>query len=304
MENFEIGNALNLVIEKLEGWITSFLKMLPNLVVAIIIVIIFALLARLIKNIARRSLGKFIKNPTITNIVLSILSITVSFAGVIIALSILDLDKTVSSLLAGIGIAGLALGFAFKEGASNVISGIYMAVKGPINEEDIIEYEDTYGIVKKISLRATTVRTLQGQDVIIPNRLLMENSFTHYSINKERRIDLNIGISYGDDLEKAEKVTIDTVKSIEYLKPGRPVDLYYMEFGDSSINFIVRYWVEFNKQTDYLRALSDGIKRIKKAYDKHNITITFPIRTLDFGIKGGKTLADMLDTSGFSKKTD
>ncbi len=71
------------------------------------------------------------------------------------------------------------------------------------------------------------------------------------------------------------------------------MDLYYQEFGDSSINFIIRYWVNFTKQTDYLQAMHDGIKNIKKAYDENDITIPFPIRTLDFGIKGGKTLDEV-----------
>ncbi len=166
-------------------------------------------------------------------------------------------------------------------------------MKSPVNEGDIIEYEDYYGVVKNIDLRATTITSMQGQDVVIPNRLIVEQTYVHYTSNKTRRIDLSIGISYGDDLEKAEKITLAAIRSIDYLLPSKDVDLFYEEFGDSSINFVVRYWIAFNKETDYLKALSDGIKKIKKAYDENDITITFPIRTLDFGMKGGKTLSDM-----------
>jgi small conductance mechanosensitive channel len=128
--------------------------------------------------------------------------------------------------------------------------------------------------------------------------LYFENQYTHFTINKSRRIDLDVGISYGDDLEKAEKVTLLAIRQIEGLESNKPVDLFYKEFGNSSINFVVRYWVGFNKETDYLRALSQGIKNIKKAYEQNGITITFPIRTLDFGIKGGKNLAEMLKEAG------
>ena len=215
--------------------------------------------------------------------------------GIFIALDVLNLDKTVTSLLAGIGIVGLALGFAFKDAASNFLSGIYMAIKSPINPGDLISYEDIYGRVKEIGLRATTITSLQGQDIIVPNRLLVENIYTHYTINRSRRIDLKIGISYGDDLDKTEKVTLEAIRKIDYILKTKPVDLYFTEFGDSSIDLTVRYWVNFRKETDYLKAVSDGIKNIKHAYDENDITITFPIRTLDFGIKGGKTLADMLN---------
>lgn len=289
-----MNDALNKLVDKLETWVENFIAMLPNLVIAIILLTITLLLARSVKGLTEKWLHRFISNRTITSVLISIFQITVVLLGIFVVLSVLNLDKTVTSLLAGVGIIGLAFGFAFKETASNFISGIYMAFKSPINEGDILQYDDYYGHVKKVGLRATTILTLQGQDVVIPNRLFFENSFTHFTVNGERRIDLNVGISYGDDLEKAEKVTIDAIKQIEFLKPARPIDLFYVEFGNSSINFIIRYWVNFAKETDYLRALSEGIKSIKKAYDANNITITFPIRTLDFGIKGGTTLAEMI----------
>ncbi len=152
-------------------------------------------------------------------------------------------------------------------------------------------------MVKDIGLRSSSIRTWQGQDVVIPNRLLMEQKYTHFTINKERRIDLDVGISYGDDLEKVEKVTLDAINKITFINKQKPVDLYFKEFGDSAIIFSVRYWVNYVSDDFlvYLRALSQGIKNIKKAYDENNITITFPIRTIDFGIKGGKSLAEMLN---------
>jgi len=299
MEMFKIKDAISKLVDKLESWLDNLITMLPNFVVAVLLLFLVFFLARFLRNLIKRPLSRMIGNPTITNIISSMVHLAIILTGFFIALDILDLDKAVTSLLAGVGIAGLAFGFAFKEAASNFISGIYMAIKSPINEGDLISYEEDYGIIKSIGLRATKLTTLQGQVVVIPNRLLMENRFTHYSINKERRIDLSVGISYGDDLEKAEKITIEAIQSIGYLKEGKTVDLYYTAFGSSSIDFVVRYWVNFNKETDYLRAVSDGIKTIKKAYDEHDITITFPIRTLDFGIKGGKTLTEMLQEVGF-----
>ncbi len=289
-----LNEAFNIAIEKLENWGGSLIGMLPNIIMALLLLSVFYLSAKIIRKTILSTLGKISNNLAVNRLIASIVFLGIILAGLFVALGILNLDKTVTSLLAGLGIASLVIGFAFKDAAANFIAGIYMAIKSPINVEDIIEYDGSYGTVKEIGLRATTITTLQGQDIVIPNHLVIDNRFTHFTVNGVRRVDLDVGISYGDDLEKAEKVTVETIREIPFIRKNKPVDLFYTKFGDSSINFTVRYWVDFAKETDYLNALSMGIKKIKKAYELNGITITFPIRTLDFGIKGGKTYADMV----------
>jgi len=282
--------------DKIFNWVEKIIVMLPNLLLAAVIVVVTIFAAKFIRKVVDKTLNRLIKNTAIVNLTSSISYIALITIGLFIALRVMDLDKTVTSLLAGVGIVGLALGFAFKDIASNFIAGIYMAIKSPINVGDVIEYHDVYGTVKEIGLRAMTIEAFQGYNVIIPNRLIMEEKYNHYTINKVRRVDLDVGISYGDDLDKVEKVTIAAVKKIDYLLKEKPVDLYFKEFGDSAIIFSIRYWVQYipGKHLLYLQAISDGIKNIKRAYDENDITITFPIRTIDFGIKGGESLADML----------
>lgn len=291
------------VMDKVANWLDSFITMLPNFAVAVLVILLTILVARLVRKFAYRMMRRITKNEAINRLTSSIAFFLAFAFGAFIALRVLNLDKTVTSLLAGLGIVGLALGFAFKDIAANFIAGIYLAIKSPINVGDIIDYQGESGAVKEIGMRSSTIKTFQGQDVIIPNRLIMQEKYTHYSINSERRIDLDVGISYGDDLDKVEKVALEAINKIAYLQEEKPVDLYYKEFGDSAIIFTVRYWVKYNidDYLRYLRAQSQGIKNIKKAFDKNDITITFPIRTIDFGIKGGKTLADMFAESGMSK---
>jgi small conductance mechanosensitive channel len=201
---------------------------------------------------------------------------------VFIALSIIVLDKAVTFLLAGVGIVGLALGFAFQNIASNFVSSVLMAVSRPVRIGDVIESNDYFGTIININLRCTIIRTMQGQHVHIPNKDIYNKPIKNFSEEGKRRIDLKCGVSYGDDLEKVKRVTIDAIKNIDYILPNEGVTLFYKEFGDFAIDFEVRYWVDFKKQPDYLEALSDGILQIKKAYDANNIMIPFPIRTLDF----------------------
>ena len=287
-------NALQIVTEKIGGWTNDFISMLPNFVIAALVVIIFYLIAKLFTRLLKSTLSKFTSNVAVIKLIASFSRIAIMAAALFIALGILELEKTVTSLLAGVGIVGLAIGFAFKDAIANFLAGIYITFKSTVNVGDIVEFGDHLGTVKSIGLRAVKIDTFQGQEVVIPNRLIFEDIYKHYTVNSVRRIDLNVGISYGEDLQKVEDITLSAIKGIEYLLKTKPIDLYFLEFGDSSINFVVRYWVKFQKQTDYLQALSDGVKNIKSAYDANDITIPFPIRTLDFGIKGGKTLTEVL----------
>lgn len=289
----DISDASEIIMKKVNGWIEAFIDMLPNLAMAFLVLMGFLLLSRLLKSVVGKALKRWSGNIALNKLVLSLMSFAVVSIGLFVALSVLNLDKTVTSLLAGVGVIGLALGFAFQHAAANLISGVIMATKSPINVGDIVESNGNFGVIKKIGLRSTTMYLPTGQNVEIPNRLIFENPFKHYTINGIRRIDLSVGVSYGDDLQKVEDLTKAAISKIEYLLAGREVELFFTEFGDSSINFEIRYWVSYNKQQDYMKAVSDGIKNIKMAYDNNDITIPFPIRTLDFGIKGGETLSQM-----------
>lgn len=287
------NDAYHIISEKIGTWADQLVSMLPNFVIAVLILVFFYFVARLIAVVISKTLNRFSTNVAVVKLIVSLSRLIIMTTALFIALGVLDLQKTVTSLLAGVGIVGLAIGFAFKDTIANFLSGIYITLKSTVNVGDICEFGDHYGTVSSIGLRVLKMKTFQGQEIVIPNRLIFEDVYIHYTIYHQRRIDLNVGVSYGDDLQKVEDVTLSAIKKIDYLRKDKPIDLYYQKFGDSSINFVVRYWVDFNRQTDYLRALSDGIKRIKAAYDANNITIPFPIRTLDFGIKGGKTLDEV-----------
>jgi len=290
----EAKDALGLIESKLVGWSKELIRMLPNLVLAAVIVVAGWLLAKLVRSgveklLVRTQIGRSLRN-LICNAVYLLIIVIALFG----ALSILHLDKTVTSILAGAGIVGLALGFAFQDIAANFISGVAMAVQRPIRTGELVEVAGQLGIVERIDLRTTEIKSLQGLQVIIPNKEIFQNVLTNYTRNGSRRVDLDVSVSYGDDLAKVEQVTVEAVKTIDGLLPGHDVELFYEEFGDSSINFEVRFWVSSKSQGYYKGRKSAAIVAIKAAYDKNDIMIPFPIRTLDFGIKGGEKLNAML----------
>ncbi|MCB0765253.1 MAG: mechanosensitive ion channel [Flavobacteriales bacterium] len=286
--------AVGLIEKKLFAWAKELIEMLPNLVIAALIVVVATFIARLARSLTRKLLERATDSRTLRRLIGNAVYLTVVLIGLFGALSILHLDKTVTSILAGAGIIGLALGFAFQDIAANFISGVIIAAQRPIRVGELIGTVDHVGTVERIDLRTTELKDLQGIQVIIPNKEIFQSVLMNYSRHGIRRVDIEVGVSYGDDLEKAERVTIEAVRSVPERLVDHEVELFYQEFGDSSINLQVRFWIAATSNAYYQEMRSRAIKAIKAAYDREGITIPFPIRTLDFGIKGGQKLNAML----------
>ena len=289
----EIKSYYDIILKKLIGWSEQLVDMLPNFVLAIIVLVAFVFVGRLIRKLIRKLLERTLNNTSLSSIISKVVYVMVLIIGSFVSLSLLNLDKTVSSLLAGAGIIGLALGFAFQDIATNFIAGFFMAVKRPFKIGQVIHCEGQSGVIKHIGIRTTEIISFQGQEVIIPNKILFQNPLTNDSENIYKRIDLNVGVSYGEDLERVREIAIEAVKNIPNIQKDKDIDLVYLAFGASSIDFRIMIWVEFKSQLDFLKSQSEAIIAIKKAFDKQDIMIPFPIRTLDFGIKGGEKLNEI-----------
>jgi small conductance mechanosensitive channel len=291
--NFDPSAISEIITEKISLWAIELVKLMPNLVLAAVVLALGLFLCRIIKRIAKRILLKMSNSLTLSNLFTSIIYFICIGITIFTVLSILNLDKAVTSILAGAGILTLALAFAFQDIAANFISGIFISVRKPLKVGDIVKLSDYMGEIKEINLRDTVVETFQGQTVVIPNKDVFQNPIENYSYLEKRRFDLEVGISYGDDLEKVKQITLAAVRDIPGISKEEEITLFYESFGDSSINFSIRIWIDSAQQAVYKQVGSEAIMRIKKAYDDNDIMIPFPIRTLDFGIKGGKTIKDM-----------
>jgi small conductance mechanosensitive channel len=290
-----IDKALELILSKLEKWGEHLVLMLPNITVAVVLLILTFVIARTVQNGLTRIMGRFTHSPAINNLISTLVYISLILIGIFFVLGVLKLDTVVVSLLASVGIIGLALGFAFQDIAANFISGIIIAVQKPFRVGDMIETNDYFGVIERITLRTIDIRRVTGELVKLPNKMVFENPVTNYSFYHMRRIDLDVGVSYAEDLERVAKIVIDCLQDVKNRIKDRPVEVMYDEFGDSSINFKARFWVSYSRQGDYVGAKSDAIIKIKKAFDQNDILIPFPIRTLDFGIKGGEKLNEQLE---------
>ena len=295
----ELDQVYEEVGGKLTSWANTFAEMLPNLLVAILVVVIFWVIARFACSAAERALGRVNTHAAARQLISNFLRVGILIAGVVVALGVLNLDKALASILAGAGIAGLAIGFAFQDLAGNIISGIGLAVnqKWPFKIGDIIETNGVFGVVDQIHLRTSIIRTLDAKMVVIPNKQIYQSPVVNYSVAGTRRVDVSCGISYGDDLEKVKKVVKEALSGLSTRDTSKDVEVFFEEFGGSSINFIGRFWVDYKRHPDFLDARSEAIIAIKRAFDENDIMIPFPIRTLDFGIRGGEKLEEMLAKS-------
>lgn len=283
-----ISEITNELIEKLGNWWESAVLMLPNFIIAILVMVAFGFLAKYARKGTKKLMSSASDNKAINNLIGRIIQMALIAVGLFMALGVMDLDKTVTSLLAGVGVIGLALGFAFQNTATNFISGVLMASDYPLRVGDLVETNGHFGIVERITLRYTTMRSFEGQAIVIPNKQVLENSLVNFTVNKERRVDVDCGVSYSDDLDKVEEVAI---KAIDQLRDSdRPVEVMFKEFGDSSINFTLRFWLNDTENRSYVEARSNAVKALKKAFDKEGISIPFPIRTLELASKEMKVV--------------
>lgn len=300
-----LSRAFNIIYNKVNGWLEIAIEMLPNFVVAVIVLLVFYIAAKYIKRFLKRFFQRFYGKSSIINLFSNTIFISVLTTGLFVSLSILNLDKAVTSLLAGVGIVGLALGFAFQEIASNFISGVILSINKPFTIGDIIAINDIVGTVEFISLRTTNVRTFQGQKVLIPNKIMFQNPIINYTENGQRRVDLTVGVSYGEDLEFVQKIALQAIDTLDDILKDEKVQFFYTKFDESSVNFTIMYWTDYSVDNlEFMEAQHRGIIAIRKAFRENDISIPFPIRTLDFGIKGGEKLSAMLVDTPLTLKKD
>jgi small conductance mechanosensitive channel len=278
----ELSSLLEPLLVKLQEWGSGIVAMLPNLAVAMTVAVVTVFASKWIGRGAQRGLRKILRSQEIADLLAKVIRVGVLVAGLFAALGVLGLDKTVTSLLAGVGIAGLALGFAFQDIAANFVSGVLMAVRRPFEVGDLVKVSDFLGTVEAIDLRATRLRALTGEVVILPNKDVYQDAIQNFTETEFRRVDVEVGVSYDDDLMRAKELAIAAVEDLAERSPDRDVELFYSAFGESSIDCTLRFWINQSAQKPFIAARSAAIIAIKRAFDTGGISIPFPIRTLDF----------------------
>ncbi|USE69914.1 mechanosensitive ion channel protein [Pseudoalteromonas maricaloris] len=283
-----------LINDKLISWLESGVQLLPNMILALMILIFFTALAKMSSIWFSKAIKKAIKTEQVASLISSIFKVSIIAIGIFFALDIVKLSGAVMSLLAGAGIIGLAIGFAFQDMTENLIAGFVMGVRKPFMVGDIIRTKDCFGTVSKINLRNTLVENFYGQLSYIPNKILFKNELQNYTKLGKRRIEVPVGISYADDPEQAREVIVEAINKLDFVVNQKETDVYAESFGDSSINLLVWFWIDYPADPGFMVVRHQAICTISRVLADNDILIPFPIRTMDFNAKGSTTLSAQL----------
>ncbi|WP_304144339.1 mechanosensitive ion channel family protein [Mesoflavibacter zeaxanthinifaciens] len=282
----QLAEAYNLLIDKLEGWFNIIVTNIPNLILAILVLFAAYFVSKYVNKYVSKLMARRVEQNSITNMVGRISAVVVVLAGLFLALGILNLSKTLTSLLAGAGVAGLAIGLALQGTLSNTFAGVVLSFRKKIQIGHWVETNGFSGEVMDINLKDFTLKEADNNIVVIPNKKILENPLKNYTLTTKMRVFLECGVGYESDLEQVEQLTKETIcNTFDQIEKPEDVEFYYTEYGGSSINYLCRFWIDAENALEKLRAKSTAIIEIKKAYDKADINIPFPIRTLQFDNK-------------------
>ena len=192
-----------------------------------------------------------------------------------------------------LGISGVAIGFAFRDILQNFLAGILILLTEPFQIDDQIVFKDFEGTVENIETRATTIRTYDGRRIVIPNSELFNNSVTVNTAYENRRLEYDIGIGYGDDLDEAKRLMLEAMHGVdEVLKEPAP-DVLAMELAESSINIRARWWIKPPRRIDDLRSRDRVISAIwQKLYIENGIDLPYPTHQILFHDRTEETDGD------------
>jgi len=242
-----------------------------RLVAALAIFIIGRWVARWLSRLLERGMQKAGTDHTLIVFLRNIVYVGLLIFVIIAAIGQLGVQTT--SFLAVLGAAGLAVGLALQGSLANFAAGVLIIIFRPFKVGDFIEAGGIAGVVKAISIFTTTLHTPDNKVIIVPNAQVNSGTITNYSANETRRVDLVIGVSYGDDLDKVRSVIQRVLAADERVLKDPAPQIAVMALADSSVNFTVRPWA---KAADYWGLYFDLQEQIKKNFDKEGISIPFP----------------------------
>ena len=258
------------VTETLVEWSTLYGT---KVIGAVVILALGRLLTTFLANLVERLMEKSGAQRTLTGFVRNLTRISLLAFTVIAALGALGVETT--SLIAVIGAAGLAVGFALQSSLSNIASGIMLVVLQSFKVGNYIDAGGTRGVVEEIRLFNTVLRTFDNCKVVVPNSRITNENITNYSAKDTRRIDLEFSIGYHDDLKLTRNVLERIVKADERILRDPAPEIGILELGESSVNFFVRPWV---RTADYWPVKCDLLEKVKLTFDHEGISIPYPQR--------------------------
>lgn len=239
--------------------------------IAIIIIVVGFKIVEYILNRVKKTKGFNKIEKTSQSFILSILSVSLKIIVVIIAIT--NLGIPITSVITILGSAGLALGLALQGGLSNIAGGVMIMLFKPFKVGDYIDTHADSGTVKEINIFHTVLTTIDNKTIVLPNGNLSNSVIVNYTKMKDRRVDIDVSVSYNSDIDKVKKVLQEIAEKNTYRLKNKEIFIGLKEHSDSALIFTFRVWVS---KDNYWDARFEMLEQIKKEFDKNNISIPFP----------------------------
>lgn len=273
---------ISTLLDKMQAMLNGFIALLPNMVLAVIVFAIFFFVARAIKKVVR-NLTRDRRQARNLGMVLGRLAQgTTILMGLFIALSIVIPSLKASDLVQLLGISSVAIGFAFRDILQNFLAGILILLTEPFQIDDQIVFKDFEGTVENIQTRATTIKTYDGRRIVIPNSELFTNSVMVSTAFEHRRLEYDIGIGYGDDIDEARRLILEAMHGTDGVLENPAPDVIVVELAGSTVNIRARWWVQPPRRADVLDLQDRVLTNIKNKLTANGIDLPFPTQQILF----------------------
>jgi small conductance mechanosensitive channel len=257
----------------LQQLLVDFLTLLPSLIAALVVFAVGLYIASIVKRLVRRGVERRTQNAQ----PITLLS-QLSYWLVVILVAAISLQMVgfnLTAFLAGLGIAGITIGFALQDVSKNFIAGVLMLIQQPFDIGEMIEVDGYVGKVEAIDLRATQIRTADGKLVLIPNGQVMISAITNFSRAKARRVAIKTGVAYESEPESVHRTALAAIADIQGLLSDPAPEVLYEGFGSTSMDLIIYFWID-TSQTNVANAMDAGLKAIKEAFEQEKIDMPLP----------------------------
>jgi small conductance mechanosensitive channel len=257
------------------------IELLPNIVIAVIVFILFWIAAKF----SRRFIKKLTRRKRSQNLGLVLARLSQGFiilVGAFVALAIVIPSFKPGDLVQLLGVSGVAIGFAFRDILQNFLAGILILITEPFFIGDQIIFKDFEGTVENIETRATTIRTYDGRRIVIPNAELFTNSITVNTAFEQRRLQYDVGIGYGDDIEEAKRLILEVLHDTQTVLQEPPPDVLVVDLAASTIDIRARWWINPPRRADALDSLDKVLTAINNKLINNGIDLPFPTQQILF----------------------
>lgn len=274
--------SLSIAIDKLQSMVNDTIRLLPNLLLAIIIFMIFWFIAKGFRNLVRNLTKRRKKDRNLALVLGRLAQGIIILLGLFISLSILIPSFEPGDLVQLLGVSSVAIGFAFRDILQNFLAGILILLTEPFKIDDQIIFKNYEGTVEQIQTRATTLKTYDGRRIVIPNGELFTNSVTVNTAFEKRRLQYDIGIGYGDDIEEAKQLILEVLNNAENVLQDPPPEALVVDLAGSTINIRARWWIEPPRRRDALDTIDTVLTAVNNKLVAHGIDLPFPTQQILF----------------------